>query len=29
VKVTTNEGINIESNFRSPNKVLGLPGAGR
>jgi hypothetical protein len=29
VKVTTNEGINIKSDFRSPNKVLGLPGAGR
>lgn len=29
VKVTTNEGIEIESNYRSPIKVLGLPGAGR
>ncbi len=29
VKVTTNEGIRIQSDFRSPMKVLGLPGAGR
>jgi hypothetical protein len=29
VKVSTNEGIVIESDFRSPTKVLGLPGAGR
>jgi hypothetical protein len=29
VKVTTNEGINIKSDFRSPTKILGLPGAGR
>lgn len=29
VKVTTHEGIIIQSNFRSPTKVLGLPGAGR
>ena len=29
VKVTTHEGIYIQSNFRSPTKVLGLPGAGR
>jgi hypothetical protein len=29
VKVTTNEGIHIQSDFRSPIKVLGLPGAGR
>ena len=29
VKVSTNEGIAIESDFRSPTKVLGLPGAGR
>src|SRR5215218_5154240 len=29
VKVKTNEGIAIESNYRSPAKVLGLPGAGR
>ena len=29
VKVRTNEGIAIESDYRSPTKVLGLPGAGR
>src|SRR5919199_4004167 len=29
VKVTTHEGIHIQSDFRSPTKVLGLPGAGR
>lgn len=29
VKVRTNEGIVLESDFRSPVKVLGLPGAGR
>jgi len=29
VKVRTNEGIEIESDYRSPIKVLGLPGAGR
>src|SRR5919199_1038803 len=29
VKVTTNQGIYIQSDFRSPIKVLGLPGAGR
>jgi hypothetical protein len=29
VKVRTNEGITIESDYRSPTKVLGLPGAGR
>ena len=29
VKVTTNEGIHIQSDFRSPTKVFGLPGAGR
>jgi hypothetical protein len=29
VKVKTNEGITIESNYRSPAKVIGLPGAGR
>src|SRR5919199_3893103 len=29
VKVTTNQGIHIRSDFRSPTKVLGLPGAGR
>jgi hypothetical protein len=29
VKVKTNEGIEIESGYRSPTKVIGLPGAGR
>lgn len=29
VKVTTNEGIEKESNYRSPLKGLGLPGSGR
>jgi hypothetical protein len=29
VQVRTNEGIVMESNYRSPTKVLGLPGAGR
>jgi len=29
VKVRTNEGIVLESDYRSPVKVLGLPGAGR
>ena len=29
VKVTANEGIHIQSDFRSPTKVLGLPGTGR
>lgn len=29
VKVRTNEGIEIESSYRSPTKVLGLPGGGR
>ena len=29
VKVKTNEGIQVESDYRSPTKVLGLPGAGR
>jgi len=29
VKVRTNEGIQLETDYRSPTKVLGLPGAGR
>ena len=29
VKVTTNEGIEKESEYRSPLKGLGLPGSGR
>jgi hypothetical protein len=29
VKVSTNEGIHIQRDYRSPTKVLGLPGTGR
>lgn len=29
VQVTANEGIAVESDYRSPTKVLGLPGGGR
>ena len=29
VRVVTNEGIHTQSEYRSPTKVLGLPGAGR
>jgi len=29
VRVTTNEGIDVTSDYRSPTKVLGLPGTGR
>ena len=29
VKVSTNEGIAVQSDYRSPTKVLGLPGSGR
>jgi hypothetical protein len=29
VKVMTNEGINAQAGYRSPTKVLGLPGTGR
>ena len=29
VKVTTSEGVEKESNYRSPFKGLGLPGSGR
>jgi hypothetical protein len=29
VKVRTNEGVELESDYRSPTKVIGLPGAGR
>ena len=29
VKVRTNEGIEVVSDYRSPTKVLGLPGGGR
>lgn len=27
--ITTNEGIHVETDYRTPTKVLGLPGAGR
>jgi hypothetical protein len=29
VNVTTKEGIHVYANYRTPTKVLGLPGAGR
>ncbi|HVX03337.1 MAG TPA: hypothetical protein VHA09_09310 [Nitrososphaera sp.] len=29
VKVTSSEGINVETDYRTPTKVLGLPGGGR
>lgn len=29
VKVRTNEGIELETDYRSPIKILGLPGGGR
>ena len=29
VRVSTSEGIKLETDYRSPIKVLGLPGAGR
>jgi hypothetical protein len=29
ISVTTNEGLHIQGDYRSPTKVLGLPGAGR
>jgi hypothetical protein len=29
ITVTTNEGIHIETDYRTPTKVLGLPGGGR
>ena len=29
VKVKTNEGIALETDYRTPVKVLGLPGSGR
>ena len=29
VEVITNEGVNIQTHYRTPAKVLGLPGAGR
>ena len=29
ISVTTKEGLRIQGDYRSPTKVLGLPGAGR
>jgi hypothetical protein len=29
VNVTTKEGIHVYANYRTPTKVLGLPGTGR
>jgi hypothetical protein len=29
VKVSTDQGITVQSDYRSPTKVLGLPGSGR
>lgn len=29
VRVITNEGIHVQADYRSPTKVLGLPGTGR
>jgi hypothetical protein len=29
ISVSTNEGLHITGDYRSPTKVLGLPGAGR
>ena len=29
VKVTTNEGIHVQADYRSPTKTFGLPGSGR
>lgn len=29
IKVTTNEGIEVVTDYRTPTKTLGLPGAGR
>jgi hypothetical protein len=29
VQISTNEGIDVKSDYRSPTKVLGLPGGGR
>jgi hypothetical protein len=29
IRVITNEGVEVETDYRSPTKVLGLPGAGR
>ena len=29
IQVKTNEGINVVTDYRTPTKVLGLPGTGR
>ncbi|MCI0559051.1 MAG: hypothetical protein MN733_11185 [Nitrososphaera sp.] len=29
IRVTTKEGIQVLTNYRTPTKVIGLPGAGR
>lgn len=29
ITVTTNEGIRVVTDYRTPTKVIGLPGAGR
>lgn len=29
IKVTTNEGVEVVTDYRTPTKTLGLPGAGR
>lgn len=29
IRVTTNEGLLVQGDYRSPTKVVGLPGAGR
>ena len=29
IRVTTNEGIEVFADYRTPTKVIGLPGAGR
>lgn len=29
IKVTTSEGIEVFADYRTPTKVIGLPGAGR
>jgi hypothetical protein len=29
IRVTTNEGIEVFTDYRTPTKVIGLPGAGR
>jgi hypothetical protein len=29
IRVTTNEGVEVFTDYRTPTKVIGLPGAGR